>query len=130
MLSAPVLSLLLGAGQGKVPRGTAAPGADPEGRDQTGTGCGERLLLSALGGGEGRGEGPTPPSAAVAADPRWRDPTPLRCEHAHTGIPAGITGCSCEARRSWGDPREGPGRHLESLPLPSHRPLLFSSRLS
>lgn len=89
---------------------------------------GGRAARPPTAGRRGRGEGPRrprappPPTAGGRARPRPRRPP--RAPRARPGgapAPAGLPGGGRDARRSWGDPREGPGSRPESPPPPAPR---------
>lgn len=91
-------------------------------------GGGGRAARPPTAGRRGRGEGPRrprappPPTAGGRARPRPRRPP--RAPRARPGgapAPAGLPGGGRDARRSWGDPREGPGSRPESPPPPAPR---------
>ncbi|XP_017900503.1 PREDICTED: basic proline-rich protein-like, partial [Capra hircus] len=140
VVSLDILSRLLGAGRGEAPRGTAAPGAHPAGgtdapaaagregrRGGGGAGEGGTRRAPADGGAARAGGGPPAPARAAAADGRRTRPAPgpgppPRAPRARPGgapAPAGLPGGGRDARRSWGDPREGPGSRPESPPPPA-----------
>uniref|UniRef100_A0ABI7ZHX9 Uncharacterized protein n=2 Tax=Felis catus TaxID=9685 RepID=A0ABI7ZHX9_FELCA len=81
------------------------PGADPAG----GTGAPTAAAARGARAGEDGGR-----------NPRRPPPDPPRARRG-APAPAGLPGCGRDARRSWGDPREGPGSRPESPPPPAPR---------
>lgn len=91
-------------------------------------GVGGTRRAPADGGAARAGGGPPAPARAAAADGRRTRPAPApatpRAPRARPGgapAPAGLPGGGRDARRSWGDPREGPGSRPESPPPPAPR---------
>lgn len=91
-------------------------------------GWGGTRRAPADGGAARAGGGPPAPARAAAADGRRTRPAPApatpRAPRARPGgapAPAGLPGGGRDARRSWGDPREGPGSRPESPPPPAPR---------
>ncbi|CAM9132093.1 unnamed protein product [Rangifer tarandus platyrhynchus] len=130
-------------GRGRRPRRGAArnrgPGGAPGGGDRRARrrgprgaagrrGCGAARGRRRGGGRGGGGGGSPPPRPGARAPPptaggRTHAPHAPRPRARGGGAPApaGLPGGGRDARRSWGDPREGPGSRPESPPPPAPR---------